>query len=70
MSALLSSTEAEAPVRFGRTRVVLAVLVVLGTLVSLRRQQRAHRSPTPTPTSTSASARSSSTAGRCATRAA
>ena len=35
MSALLSSTEAEAPVRFGRTRVVLAVLVVVGTLASL-----------------------------------
>ena len=35
MSALLSSTEADAPVRFGRTRAVLAVLVVVGTLASL-----------------------------------
>jgi hypothetical protein len=35
MSALLSSTEADTPVRFGRTRTVLAVLVVLGILVSL-----------------------------------
>jgi MYXO-CTERM domain-containing protein len=35
MSALLSSTEAETPVRFGRTRAVLAVLVVVGTLASL-----------------------------------
>ncbi len=35
MSAVLSSTEADAPVRFARTRTVLAGLVVLGTLASL-----------------------------------
>ena len=35
MSALLTSTEADTPVRFARTRTVLAVLVVLGILVSL-----------------------------------